>query len=89
MLNEQAANEIAMIDSTGFLFRIGSNLFFQSADTLIKMSVTNFTKISALNTGYYFIESKTDSNTVLKTVTNKYLESVAQVKMEGTHFGWC
>ena len=87
-LNQRAANEIAIIDSTGFLYRIGSNLFFQSADTLIKMPGTNFTKISALNTGYYFIESKTDSNTVLKTATNKYLESVAQVEMEGAHFGW-
>ena len=87
-LNQRAANEIAMIDNTGFLFRIGSNLFFQSADTLIKMPGTNFTKISDLNTGYYFIESKTDSNTVLKTATNKYLESVAQVEMEGAHFGW-
>ena len=87
-LNQRAANEIAIIDSTGFLYRIGTNLFFQSADTVIKMPGTNFTKISALNTGYYFIESKTDSNTVLKTATNKYLESVAQVEMEGAHFGW-
>lgn len=87
-LNKQAANEIAIVDSTAFVFRVGTNLFFQTADTLIKVPGANFTKISALNTGYYFIESKTDLNTVLKIATDKYLESIAQVDTENAHFGW-
>jgi hypothetical protein len=37
------------------------------------MAGTGFTKISALNAGYYFIVSKADSNTVLKTGIIKYL----------------
>ncbi len=88
IVNERGADEIAIIDSTSFLYRIGGNLFYQSADTIIKMPASNFTKISALKTGYYFIESKTDSNTILKTVTSKNIESIAQIEQEGAHFGW-
>ena len=88
IVNERGADEIAIIDSTAFLYRIGGNLFYQSADTIIEVPIKNVTKVSALYTGYYFIESKTDSNTVLKIATNKIMESIAQIEQEGSHFGW-
>lgn len=87
-LNLRGANEIAIVDSTGFLYRIGTNLFYQSADTLIQLPDTNFTKISAFNAGFYLLESRTDSNSVLKRATNKYLETLAQIEVGNAQFGW-
>ncbi len=85
-LNQQAANEIALVDSKSFLFRVGASISVQTADTTINMPGTNFTKIFALNNDYYSIESKTDSNAILKTATNKYGKAIAEIATENGFF---
>ena len=93
LVNSCGADEIAIIDSTGFLYRIGENIFFQTADTLtsLKMPHKKFTEIFAINTGYYYMECKTDSNTVLKMTLNKKFEVVAEIELnqkESGYFDW-
>ena len=87
-INKVGADDIAIIDSTAFLYRIGTKIIYQSADTLIEFTEKIFTKIYGLNFGYYFLNYKTDSNIVGHSIVDINLKTVAEVEIENAFFGW-
>ena len=85
-INKQGADEIALIDSVQFLYRIKDTIFLQSSDTIVRWTGKKFTHIEVLKPNFYLIEYKMDSDTVVQEVTNKYFETIAEAHFENAKF---